>query len=135
MNSPAVGVGAIIRQESGRVLLVQRKFAPEKAKWAFPGGHLHWHEDVRSAIQREVHEECGIEVAVGELLFVAELRGPDYHFVVLDFGADFRGGRLRPGSDAESCRWTAAADIPGIALAAGMAACLADKKVQEYLAW
>jgi 8-oxo-dGTP diphosphatase len=37
---PLVGVGALIHDREGRVLLIKRKFEPNKGKWSLPGGLL-----------------------------------------------------------------------------------------------
>jgi ADP-ribose pyrophosphatase len=64
-------------------------------------------------LQREVHEECGIEVTVGPVLGLFEPieRDPDgrirYHFVVVDFLAYYSHGELRAGDDAAEVRWVA----------------------------
>jgi 8-oxo-dGTP diphosphatase len=64
-----VAAGVVI--EGGRVLLSQRKATAHLGgAWELPGGKVHAGEDPREALRRELREELGIEVAVGEILDV-----------------------------------------------------------------
>lgn len=62
-----MGAGAVIRDVDGRVLIVKPTFKPA---WELPGGAVEDDESPRGACVRELHEELGITVAVGELLCV-----------------------------------------------------------------
>lgn len=59
-------VGAMI-ERNGKYLITQR---PRRATlpllWEFPGGRVEPGETDQEALARELHEEMGIEVAVGE---------------------------------------------------------------------
>jgi 8-oxo-dGTP diphosphatase len=57
--------GALIRDPSGRVLLVKPTY---KATWEVPGGMVEADESPRSAAAREVLEELGLDGIVGRLL-------------------------------------------------------------------
>jgi 8-oxo-dGTP diphosphatase len=64
-------VAAAIVVEDGRVLVSQRKPGTHLAgKWEFPGGKVQPGEDPRDAVRRELDEELGIEVTVGEVVDV-----------------------------------------------------------------
>src|SRR5580698_8298867 len=64
-------VAAAILVEGGRVLLTQRKSGGHLAgKWEFPGGKVESGEDPRHALVRELEEELGILVTVGEIVDV-----------------------------------------------------------------
>jgi 8-oxo-dGTP diphosphatase len=64
-------VAAAILVEGGRVLLTQRKRGVHLAgKWEFPGGKVESGEDPRRALARELEEELGIAVSVGEVVDV-----------------------------------------------------------------
>jgi 8-oxo-dGTP diphosphatase len=61
-------VGAAIVRD-GCCLAAQRGPAMRlPGKWEFPGGKVEAGEDPRAALTREVREELGLEVEVGELL-------------------------------------------------------------------
>lgn len=61
------GVGALVTDGAGRVLLVH-----EDGRWLLPGGEVEPDETLEEALVREVREETGLAVAVGELLAVTE---------------------------------------------------------------
>lgn len=69
-----VGVGAIIVNEEGCLFLAQRgpKAKNEQGLWEFPGGSVEFGETLTEALQREMFEEYGIEVSVGELVDVVD---------------------------------------------------------------
>jgi ADP-ribose pyrophosphatase len=113
---PLAGVGAVV-WDGARVLLAQRGKPPAQGVWSLPGGMIELGETAVQAVAREVREECGIEVEVGEVLGVFDpiFRDPDgrirYHYVVVDFLAHYRGGELRASDDAADVRWVAPADL------------------------
>jgi mutator protein MutT len=69
-----VGVGALIVDEQGRLFLSRRgqKAKNERGLWEFPGGSVEFGEHLANALQREMREEYGIEIVVGELLDVVD---------------------------------------------------------------
>ena len=58
-----VGVGVCVI-EAGRVLLVRRRFNPEKGKWSIPAGYLDYGEEPQAHAIQEVFEETGLDVAI-----------------------------------------------------------------------
>ena len=71
MGGPTVIVAAGVLVEGGRVLLSQRKAGAHlEGVWEFPGGKANAGEDPRDALRRELREELGIDVVVGEILDV-----------------------------------------------------------------
>lgn len=107
---PIVGVGAIIVHE-GKLLLVKRGVKPAKGKWTIPGGAVELGEGIRDAVIREVKEECGLDVEIERLLDVVDNITMDeegrlqFHFVILDFLANVKGGTLKPADDAIDAKW------------------------------
>ena len=69
-----VGVGALIVDAQGRLFLSQRGplAKNERGLWEFPGGSVEFGERLAEALQREMREEYGIEIRVGELLDVVD---------------------------------------------------------------
>jgi 8-oxo-dGTP diphosphatase len=64
-------VAAAVLVERGRVLLTQRKAGTHlEGAWELPGGKVRAGEDPREALRRELREELGIDVAVGEIVDV-----------------------------------------------------------------
>lgn len=68
-----MGAGALVRDEAGRVLLVQPTYADA---WEIPGGAVEADESPRSCCVRELAEELGLELVVGRLLCL-EWQGPE----------------------------------------------------------
>jgi 8-oxo-dGTP diphosphatase len=82
LNTVLVAAGVLV--EGGRVLLTQRKAGSHLAgAWEFPGGKVEPGEDPRSALERELREELGIEVRVGEIVDVTFHRYEDAGKAVL----------------------------------------------------
>ncbi len=74
-----VGVGAIIVDAEGRVFLAKRgaKAQNERGLWEFPGGAVEFGETLRDALKREIREEYGMTIEVGDLLTVTDHILPD----------------------------------------------------------
>ena len=110
--APVVGVGAVVI-EGDRVLLVRRAHPPRQGEWSLPGGKLELGESLEQAVQRELHEETGLEVAVGPLVELFDRVHRDeagrirYHFVIADYLCRPVGGFLAPGDDASEVAWVA----------------------------
>jgi mutator protein MutT len=105
---PELAVGAVVVHD-GRLLVVRRGRGPAVGKWSVPGGRIEPGETVRSAVAREVAEETGLTVDVGELATWVERIGAEperFHFVILDFFATVQGDATpTAGDDAADVRW------------------------------
>jgi 8-oxo-dGTP diphosphatase len=118
---PVVGVGGVVIAD-GRALLVRRGHPPLEGEWSIPGGTLEVGEALLDAVRRELAEETGIEVRVGDLIEVFERIFPDgegrpkYHFVILDYLCQAIRGVARPGSDVTDVAWAAESDLPKYSL-------------------
>ena len=120
---PICAVGVVVCKDNS-VLLIQRGNPPRRGDWSLPGGAVELGETLREAARREVREECGIEVMVGELVDAVDLMQSDgtekiqYHYVVIDFAAAFIGGPLSAASDVLDARWVAMRDLDAYELTA-----------------
>lgn len=118
---PIVGVGVVV-WHGKRVLLVRRGKAPRLGQWSLPGGAQQLGETVAEAARREVEEEVGLEVALGDIVATVDLieRDPEgrvrYHYTLIDFVAEAASPDLRPGSDAAEARWFALEEIEALGL-------------------
>src|SRR5438128_12402839 len=87
---PIVGVGAVVL-DGDRVLLVKRAHEPLKGEWSLPGGVVELGETLADALMREVLEETGVPIEIGEVVEVLDRvqRAADgrveYHFVLVDY--------------------------------------------------
>jgi 8-oxo-dGTP diphosphatase len=105
-DRPVVAVGAIVFDRDGQVILVRRGQAPMAGAWSLPGGAVEIGESLTDAVAREVEEETGLSVEVGERVEVVEHVSRDadgrvvFHYVIVDFVCLVSGGTLRAGTDA-----------------------------------
>lgn len=74
-REPRLGCGAAIIVD-GRILLIQRRHAPEPLHWGLPGGKVEWLEPVVAAVAREVREELGIVIRPRRLLCLCDQIDP-----------------------------------------------------------
>jgi 8-oxo-dGTP diphosphatase len=120
-DTPLVGVGAIVIEDD-RIVLVKRGHAPSLGEWSIPGGMLEVGETLRQAAVREVLEETGLHVEVGELLGVFDriVRDADertlYHYVLIDFLCRRIAGEPQPACDAAEARWFTRGEIGELSL-------------------
>jgi 8-oxo-dGTP diphosphatase len=73
---PRVGVGVLLVDDSGRVLLTLRNRAPEAGHWSIVGGKLDFLETLEQCAVRETLEEVGVSIAIDSLLCVTDHRLP-----------------------------------------------------------
>lgn len=93
-------VGAVVRDDRGRVLLVRRANEPGRGLWSVPGGRIEADETPHQALVREVFEETRLTVVPDALAGVVERDAPDGGvYVIEDFFA-----QLEPGTDPRSAR-------------------------------
>jgi 8-oxo-dGTP diphosphatase len=114
-----VGVGAVVLKE-GRVLLVRRGVDPHCGLWAIPGGGLKLGETLREGAEREILEETGIKIRAREQIYTGDLVDRDaegrihFHYVVIDFAADYLSGEVKGSDDALEARWVSPEDLRGL---------------------
>lgn len=99
-------VGAIIRDDAGRLLMIRRGHEPALGAWSLPGGRVEPGESDEQAVAREVVEETGLIVRVGALIGRIEIPAPDGGvFDIGDYACTVIGGELRAGDDASEAAW------------------------------
>jgi 8-oxo-dGTP diphosphatase len=103
--APLVGVGGVVIID-GRAVLIRRGNEPRKGEWSIPGGKLELGETLAEGVRREVREETGLEVEVGQLIEAFERVYRDeegrvrFHFVILDFFCRASSAATLAGGDA-----------------------------------
>jgi len=113
---PRVGVGVLLVDAQGRVLLTLRNRAPEAGCWSIVGGKLDFLETLEECAVREAREEVGLEVAIRSLLCVTDhcLPQENQHWVSPAYLAQILAG------EAENCepektvavQWFSLDDLP-----------------------
>lgn len=119
----APGAGAFIRDEAGRILLIQRA---DNQTWSVPAGIMDLGESIAETVVRETAEETGLRVAPTRLVSLHS--GPEYRVTYPNgdrlqvcsalFECRVLGGALRP----DGCETLDARFFPPDALPEPMAA-------------
>jgi 8-oxo-dGTP diphosphatase len=109
-TTPLLGVGAVIVDGEGRVLIIQRGTEPRKGLWSIPGGLVELGETLVEAVKREIAEETGLviePVAMIEVIdrIFREGERIRYHYVIVDYWCRVISGQLQPASDAQAVGW------------------------------
>jgi ADP-ribose pyrophosphatase YjhB (NUDIX family) len=119
---PILGVGAVVVSR-GRALLVKRGNEPAKGAWSIPGGKVEIGETIHDAVKREIREETGLDIEVGQRLRILQRIFRDdsgrvkYHYVLIDYRAVPIGGTLSASSDAADVRLFTAGGLRKLGLA------------------
>ena len=105
-----IAAAGVVLNENGEILLVKTP----RHGWVFPGGIVEVGENLIDGVKREVLEETGVEIEVGELFCVSSNTGkyPGYHGVkevptklMLDFICRAKGGTPRPSEENTESAW------------------------------
>jgi ADP-ribose pyrophosphatase YjhB (NUDIX family) len=112
---PKVAVGAVIRDEAQRVILVRRAIEPGYGKWVFPGGYVDRGEVVEQAALREAREECGLDIRLEGLIGIYSYTGRTP--IVIVYAARVIGGELCTDDESLEVRAFDPREIPWSELA------------------
>ena len=115
-DRPQVAVGAIVVKDD-RVLLVKRSKPPGEGLWAIPGGRVELGETLQQAAEREIMEETGLTIQAKDPVYTFEIIEPEgterprFHYVIVDFAAEYVKGALTPSDDASEARWVSSQEL------------------------
>jgi ADP-ribose pyrophosphatase YjhB (NUDIX family) len=112
-------VGAyVVCVREGSLLMVR---FTRSERWTLPGGGLDHGEHPRDAAVREVAEETGLEVLLGELVDVDSRLWDDQedvlvHAIRILYTGEITGGTLRDeiGGSSDHAAWVPLADVVGL---------------------
>lgn len=120
-------VGAVIKDDQGRLLLIKRGHAPGAGLWSLPGGRIEPGETDAEALVREMREETGLVIDPGQLIGAVRRPARDGAvFDIRDYAATVTGGTLRPGDDAADARWVNARELQSLPITADLVETLTD---------
>lgn len=114
-----VAAGGIIQNEANEVLLVKN---PRRG-WEFPGGQAEVGENIIDALTREVWEETGLEIDVGELFCVSTNSSthPGHNGIaqvptklMLDFICHAKGGTIRTSDEHSAAAFYPKEEVPNL---------------------
>jgi 8-oxo-dGTP diphosphatase len=99
-NLPRIGSALLVRDEVNRILLGKRNKDPQRGNWIIPGGKIHAFESIAEAAARELLEETGLIVEVGDHFNVYEIiNPPNEHRIVIYSWGKVVGGEPKASDD------------------------------------
>ena len=108
---PFYTVTAAVIKQDGKLLIARR---PEKGLlgglWEFPGGKVEEGENLSEALIREIREELGVEIAVGEPCGVYRHAYTHFHIQLHAFYCELISGQPQ-ALEASEIRWVEPAEL------------------------
>ena len=104
-ETPWLAADAVVFDDTGRLLLIRRKFPPFQGQFALPGGFVEIGETTEAAALRELKEETGLEGSSPLLIGVYSDPGrdPRRHVVSIVYLVQASSYEVRAGDDAAGC--------------------------------
>ena len=112
--NPAPTASAVVRDAEGRILLARRAGDPGRGLWDLLGGFMDEGEEPLETLRRELREEIGLELEVGDFLGgLPDTYGDGgIHTVNLYWAATVAGGEPRPADDVAELAWFPPDELP-----------------------
>lgn len=120
MPTHIAAVAGVVVNSDGKLLLVKNRY---RGTWEYLGGQVENGENLVEALQREIREESGIEVEVGELFCIASnvAKYPGYNGVkevptkvMLDFICRPVGGQEHTSDETSEVAWFTPQEAQGM---------------------
>ncbi len=86
--------------DDGKILLVEQDVS-ETRHWAHPGGKIEFGETLKQGLARELKEETGLDVSVGDLLYLTDRINKNVHVIIVSFRISKIRGELGTGNGPE----------------------------------
>lgn len=119
-------VGALIK-DKGRYLICQRlKDDHFGSMWEFPGGRVEEGESKEEALKREIAEELGVEIKIGDFVSVFEDEIPSLKIIVHFYRASILRGEIQR-IECQDFKWLSPEDAAKLNLAP------VDRKILDFL--
>lgn len=91
--------GVLIQND--KVLMIRHLMGDQKEFWSVPGGGMDYGTSAKHNLKREFLEETGLEIGIGNFLFVHEFFRPPLHSMELFFEVSYISGEIALGTDPE----------------------------------
>lgn len=110
MPTHIIAAAGVVTNDQDEILLVKT----HNAGWVFPGGQVEVGENLIETVQREIREESGIEVEVGEVFCIASNTAKNKGFngvkeiptkLMLDFVCKEKGGSITTSDENSETAW------------------------------
>lgn len=108
-------LAVVVKQD--QVLLVRRGNEPDRDRWGFPGGKIHWGEPVLEATLRELMEETGVQAEIVQVLDAVDVirhgasGSVQHHYVLIAVLCRWQAGEAVAADDAFEARWFTVAEL------------------------
>jgi len=131
-GTPTVEVAAAVIRERGRYLIARRAGGSHLAGlWEFPGGKRRPGESLEECLRRELREELGVEIEVGEKLDTVTWPYPERTVVLHFFLCALAAGAITPREGQAVC-WVPPDELSRYAFPAADAALLARLQATRF---
>jgi len=124
-KNPALTIDIILffhdeDEKDTKALLIKRKYAPFKDKWAFPGGFVEYDEELEDAAQRELEEETNITgICLKQLGTFGRVgrdpRGRTVSVVYYAYVKNLSSLNVKAKDDANDAQWFSIEKLPELA--------------------
>jgi 8-oxo-dGTP diphosphatase len=116
-----VAVRAVIIKDD-KVLIIRESdvYGKGLGRYDFPGGKVQMGESINEAIEREVKEEVGIKVKIGNPFYVDEWRpvvkGEQVQIIGIFYICESMDSEVKLGSDHDDYKWMPVSDYSSVPL-------------------
>ena len=105
-------VAAVIKMDN-KIFATQRGYGEFKGGWEFPGGKIESGETPQEALVREIKEELGAIIKVGNLIDTVEYDYPNFHLNMQVFWGEVISGKLVL-KEHQAARWLSVHEIDSV---------------------
>ena len=107
-NEFLIGVTGVIVNEKNEVLICKHIY--RQNQWSLPGGYIKGKEHPKEGLVREIEEETGFIVRIGEQLSIRTDR--ETARLDISFAGNFVGGEFRPSNEVSEAQFFAFENLP-----------------------
>ena len=100
-------------EEKKKIFSTARGYGDLKGGWEFPGGKIEENETAKEAVIREIHEELGATVRVGDIIDTIEYDYPTFHLSMDCFWCEVISGELKL-LEAEDAKWLSKNELDSV---------------------